>query len=554
MKCRNCGRELKNGARFCIGCGAQHDANGQLINANQNKVDYDKTMMSSYNPQQNSGTVDYNKTMMVGSTGFKQYQAPQQNQQFKQQFSSLNNNLKNKNSNKKEADKVKKKISPILIICPLLIIVALVSVVLSGKGKKKTNNIPQNNIPSTQGTIVATDSNTLKDEYVHLKGYWSADADYFFIDGEMQKNKWVGDYYVGDDGKKVVSKWIDNKYYVDATGKKVKNEWIEFTFYGEDGQKKNGYYYVDSDGIKVTNTTIDGRYVNDAGCYWPSYGEDLKNTERKVNNTIVEEAVLEKEKKTETTTMEQTTITSTTIASTTINQITTQVLETTTNMIIPTEKSVETVSSNGTTIAYVTSTEAFPEEKITKYVSIAINDANHQNLANGVAEWNNNRVRTGLASGETIIDNNISITYDITVERNDNKIFSLYETKTYYDNNKAYKKEKKCCTWDSNSGQILSIDAIFNGDEKYQEFAKKVQNKLKSYKSSIDEDTYNEIMEEEPDELFNECNWYMSNSGIVLLFDTTLTNTNKIDGISFTLSYSDSGNNVNKLLLAKYRK
>ena len=83
MKCRNCGRELKNGARFCIGCGAQHDANGQLINANQNKVDYDKTMMSSYNPQQNSGTVDYNKTMMVGSTGFKQYQAPQQNQQFK---------------------------------------------------------------------------------------------------------------------------------------------------------------------------------------------------------------------------------------------------------------------------------------------------------------------------------------------------------------------------------------------------------------------------------------------------------------------------------------
>ncbi|MBP3201846.1 MAG: zinc ribbon domain-containing protein [Lachnospiraceae bacterium] len=251
MRCQNCGRELKNGARFCIACGAQHDENGQLVGSG-----------NQINSQLgNQGSIDYNKTMMMGNTGFKQYSEADNVQNF-QQYDYNYANVNMENGENIQNATAKKKISPILIICPLIIVVALLVSLIGGKTKKTTKKVgssqnetaivKEENIetkePVKETSVIATVSIATQSEQkekIHLSGYWSADADYFYIDGEMQKNLWVEDYYVGSDGRKVTNDWIDNKYYVDATGKKARNEWIEFSFYGEDGQKKSGFYYVD---------------------------------------------------------------------------------------------------------------------------------------------------------------------------------------------------------------------------------------------------------------------------------------------------------------------
>lgn len=558
MKCQNCGRELKNGARFCIGCGAQHDENGQLVSNNQNNIDYNKTMMSTNQQMPGSGHVDYNKTMMASNTGFKQFQ-PNDNQYSYEQ----NNNYVNNQNPSNDYNQVpKKKISPIIIICPIIIIVALAVSVIGGKTKKKTSKtIKEPNITQEvkQEMVVATVSIATKSDSankIHLKGYWSYDADYFYVDGVMQKNMWINnEYYVGEDGKKVVNTWIDNKYYVDATGKKAKNEWIEWTFYGTDGQKKTGFYYVGSDGKRVYDQTIDGRYVDKDGCYWPVFGDNLQNgdkselekredqnTDIKENETKAEESLpiyadIETKQPDMINTLPP------------VAQI-----ETTAQIVPPAEQNITNVNSDGKTISYQTVTQTFPNEKITRYTTIIINDTKYQQLAAGINEWNNNRDKTGIISGEAIYSDNLSVTYDLTIGKNDNKIFSLYETKTKYDNNKKYEITKKGYIFDSTTGQLLNSETLFNGEEKVENFAKKIVNKLKSYKSSIDADIYEEITSGESIDVLEYCSYYMGVAGITVLFDKEQLGTNNIEGLVFTLSYGENGDNINNLLLKKYRQ
>lgn len=566
MRCQNCGRELKNGARFCIACGAQHDSNGQLVGTPNNNA----------NNNNNQGNIDYNKTMMVGNTGFKQYSGESYNQNNNQ--ADYSNGYYQENLNNVTMPE-KKKISPILIICPIIIVLALIISLFTGKTKKNEKNVKAN-IETTTAKVeeTKTETETAKSEKVvatvsvatvsevnnkiHLDGYWSADAEYFYIDGEMQKNMWIGDYYVGDDGKKVVNNWVDTKYYVDATGKKVRNEWIEFSFIGENGQKKIGFYYVDKDGLKVTNKTIDGRYLNEVGCYWPDGEEDINDKkEKNIEKSKTDESE-KKDKKEQNETkkaVEQTQNSQTTAATTMVRQnVTTQPPisppETFAQNVAQNQANVRAVASDGKSVAYQIVTTAFPNEKITKYDSIVINDANYPNLAVAINEWNNNQSHNGINPGETILNNNISITYDIQVERNDNKVFSFYVLMTKYDNNIAYDKERTGYTWDVATGQILDIKSIFNGDEKLREFATKVISKIKSSKKSIDEDTYEEIIQEEPEEVLSDCTWYMTNTGVTVFYNRNKIGNDGINGLSFNLTYSESGNSVNKLLLTKYRK
>lgn len=575
MKCQNCGRELKNGARFCIGCGAQHDENGQLVSNNQNNIDYNKTMMSTNQQMPGSGHVDYNKTMMASNTGFKQFQ-PNDNQY---DFQQNNNYVNNQNPSNDYNQVPKKKISPIIIICPIVIIVALAVSFFGGKTKKKVNNIKQeSNITQEikQEVVVATVSIASKSDSannIHLKGYWSYDADYFYIDGVMQKNMWINnEYYVGEDGKKVVNTWIDNKYYVDATGKKAKNEWIEWTFYGTDGQKKTGFYYVGSDGKRVYDQTIDGRYVDKDGCYWPVFGDNLqngdktgsekiedKNTNIKENETTIKqtETIKNNAKPKESVAInanKETKIQIETKQPDVINTLPPVAqIETTAQIVPPAEQNITNVNSDGKTIAYQTITQTFPNEKITKYTTILINDTKYQQLSAGINEWNNNRDRTGIMPGDTINSDGFTVTYDLTIGRNDSKVFSLYETKTKFDNNKAYEITKLGYVFDSVTGQLLNAETLFNGEDKIENFAKKIVNKLKSNKSSMDADIYEEIISGEPIDVLEYCSYYMGVAGITILFDRDQVGTNKIDGLSFTLSYGENGDNINNLLLKKYR-
>ena len=129
---------------------------------------------------------------------------------------------------------------------------------------------------------------------------------YFYHQGQITKNAWVGNYWLGSDGKMATSSWVDNgRYYVDANGawvkdakkpeapkpvekkqgwKKENNVWY---YYNEDGtlarNKWAGNYWLGSDGKMATNAWVDnGRYYVDANGAWVKDASKDKNTKRSI--------------------------------------------------------------------------------------------------------------------------------------------------------------------------------------------------------------------------------------------------------------------------------
>ena len=125
--------------------------------------------------------------------------------------------------------------------------------------------------------------------YVGSQGWWEKDAvkktgwsqtgnTWFLYDneGNIVKNRWSGNYWLGTDGKMVTNSWVDGgKYYVGADGKWVSDAlkpgetrkgWTKagstWYFYNDKGnQVKNawvGNYWIGSDGKMVTNSWVDG--------------------------------------------------------------------------------------------------------------------------------------------------------------------------------------------------------------------------------------------------------------------------------------------------------
>ena len=134
--------------------------------------------------------------------------------------------------------------------------------------------------------------------YVGSQGWWEKDAvkktgwsqtgnTWFLYDneGNIVKNRWSGNYWLGSDGKMVTNSWVDGgKYYVGADGKWVSDAlkpgetrkgWTKagstWYFFNDKGnQVKNawvGNYWIGSDGKMVTNSWVDGGkyYVGNAG-------------------------------------------------------------------------------------------------------------------------------------------------------------------------------------------------------------------------------------------------------------------------------------------------
>ena len=129
---------------------------------------------------------------------------------------------------------------------------------------------------------------------------------YFYYQGQITKNAWVGSYWLGADGKMATSSWVDNgRYYVGANGvwdknakkpeapkpvekkqgwKKENNIWY---YYNEDGtlarNKWAGNYWLGSDGKMATNAWVDnGRYYVDANGAWVKDASKDKNTKRSI--------------------------------------------------------------------------------------------------------------------------------------------------------------------------------------------------------------------------------------------------------------------------------
>ena len=127
---------------------------------------------------------------------------------------------------------------------------------------------------------------------VEKKQGWvkEGNAWYFFYQGQITKNAWVGSYWLGSDGKMATSSWVDNgRYYVGANGlwdknakkQEVKSEvkkngWIKegnTWYYYENGtlarNKWAGNYWLGADGRMATNAWVDnGRYYVDGSGSW----------------------------------------------------------------------------------------------------------------------------------------------------------------------------------------------------------------------------------------------------------------------------------------------
>ena len=127
---------------------------------------------------------------------------------------------------------------------------------------------------------------------VEKKQGWvkEGNAWYFYYQGQITKNSWVGSYWLGSDGKMATSSWVDNgRYYVGANGlwdknaKKQeakaavkKNGWVKegnTWYYYENGtlarNKWAGNYWLGADGRMATNAWVDnGRYYVDGSGAW----------------------------------------------------------------------------------------------------------------------------------------------------------------------------------------------------------------------------------------------------------------------------------------------
>ena len=113
---------------------------------------------------------------------------------------------------------------------------------------------------------------------------------YFYYQGQITRNAWVGSYWLGSDGKMATSSWVDNgRYYVgvnglwDKSAKKQevksevkKNGWVKegnTWYYYENGilahNKWAGNYWLGADGKMATNAWVDnGRYYVDGSGAW----------------------------------------------------------------------------------------------------------------------------------------------------------------------------------------------------------------------------------------------------------------------------------------------
>ena len=106
---------------------------------------------------------------------------------------------------------------------------------------------------------------------------------YYDAQGNQIKNAWVGSYWIGSDGKMVTDRWVDGgKYYVGSQGwwekdavkktgwSQTGNTW--FLYDNEGNIVKNrwsGNYWLGSDGKMVTNSWVDGGkyYVGTDGAW-----------------------------------------------------------------------------------------------------------------------------------------------------------------------------------------------------------------------------------------------------------------------------------------------
>ena len=103
---------------------------------------------------------------------------------------------------------------------------------------------------------------------VEKKQGWAKEgtAWYYYHQGQIVKNAWIGSYWLGSDGKMATSAWVDNgRYYVGPNGvwdKNAKKPEAEKPVEKKQGWKKedNSWYYYEQDGTLARNKWIGDTY------------------------------------------------------------------------------------------------------------------------------------------------------------------------------------------------------------------------------------------------------------------------------------------------------
>ena len=141
--------------------------------------------------------------------------------------------------------------------------------------------------------------NTAKQGWVQSGNAW-----YYYNKGSLVVNKWVGNYWLGADGRMATNSWVDNnRYYVGANGAWVKDArhleekkqgWVKeantWYYYNTDGtlarNKWAGNYWLGADGRMATNSWVDNNryYVGTDG----AWVKDAKHPEEKKQGWVKE--------------------------------------------------------------------------------------------------------------------------------------------------------------------------------------------------------------------------------------------------------------------------
>ena len=91
---------------------------------------------------------------------------------------------------------------------------------LNSDGKMATNSWVDNNRYYVDSNGVWVKDAKRKQGWIKQANSWY----YYESNGTLARNKWIGDYWLGTDGKMATNSWVDNGYYyVDANGKWIPN-------------------------------------------------------------------------------------------------------------------------------------------------------------------------------------------------------------------------------------------------------------------------------------------------------------------------------------------
>ena len=146
--------------------------------------------------------------------------------------------------------------------------------------------------------------NAQKPATVSKKGWVQSGSAWYYLDnqGSVVRNAWIGNYWLGSDGKMAVSSWVDGgRYYVGANGlwvqgakkqEEKKQSWVKSGsdwYYYENGtivrNKWQGNYWLGSEGKMAVSSWVDGgRYYVGTNGLWDKNAkkqEIAKSTENK---------------------------------------------------------------------------------------------------------------------------------------------------------------------------------------------------------------------------------------------------------------------------------